>query len=162
MKFILIYILTIFLVNLGFSVVPLVDLGFGTFSPMAAIVGIVFVVRDFAQRAVGHWVWIAMLIGCGLSYWMADPFVAIASVTSFFVSEAVDWLLYTVTKKPFHKRVLWSSLLATPIDTAVFLFMIDLTNPATFIMMVACKMIAAFGIYWYGEKTNKPSLTSSS
>lgn len=151
MKLTILYILTIYLVNLGFSVVPPIDLGFGLFSPMAVVVGLIFIVRDFAQRAVGHWVLLAMLVGCVLSYYMADPFVAVASVASFVVSELVDWLAYTFTKKPFHKRVLISSLISTPIDSFVFLTIVDILTPATFVMMVVCKLLTAIGVFYYGE-----------
>lgn len=152
-KFLLLYIFSIYVVNLGFSVVPPVDLGFGLFSPMAVVVGFIFVIRDYAQRSVGHLVLLGMVIGCVISYLMADPFVAIASAASFFVSEIVDWLNYTLLKKPFYERVLISSIIATPIDTAIFLYLIDLTQPLTFVMMVVCKLLAAILIYYIG--TNK-------
>ncbi len=155
MKLSILYILTIYLVNLGFTVVPPVDLGFGLFSPMAIVVGLVFIIRDFAQRAVGHWVLLAMLLGCILSYYMADPFVAVASVASFIVSELVDWLAYTFTKKPFHKRVLISSLISTPIDTFVFLAIVNILSPATFVLMVVCKLLTAFGVYYHGQHKSK-------
>ena len=54
--------------------------------PMSFAVGLIFVVRDYAQRAVGHWVIAAMLAAGVLSWWMADPFVALASVAAFAVS----------------------------------------------------------------------------
>lgn len=152
LRFFLLYIAAIYFVNWGFSFVPPVDLGFGSFSPMAIVVGAIFVIRDYAQRSVGHWVLLAMVIGCIISYLMADPFVAIASAASFCISELVDWLNYTLLKKPFYERVLISSIIATPVDTAVFLFLIDLAESLTFVMMVVCKLIAAFGIYYYGTR----------
>lgn len=151
-KYLLLYILCIYLVNLGFSLVPPVNLGFGLFSPMALVVGLIFVIRDYAQRSVGHLVLLGMLIGCLISYLMADPFVAVASAASFLVSEMVDWWYYTISKKQFYQRVLISSLIATPIDTAVFLFLLDMNQPLTFIMMVVCKLVAAFAIYYYGNR----------
>lgn len=155
LRFFLLYIAAIYFVNWGFSFVPPVDLGFGSFSPMAIVVGAIFVIRDYAQRSVGHWVLLAMVIGCIISYLMADPFVAIASAASFCISELVDWLNYTLLKKPFYERVLISSIIATPVDTAVFLFLIDLAEPLTFVMMVVCKLVAAFAIYFYGTRKNK-------
>lgn len=160
MKFTLLYILTIYLVNLGFTVIPPMDLGFGLFSPMAIFVGAVFVVRDYAQRAVGHWVLLAMLIGCIISYYMADPFVAFASVASFIVSEIADWACFTWTKKPFHKRVLISSVVSAPIDSFIFLTIVDIMTPATFVMMIVCKLLTAGWIYYVGER-NATSTTSA-
>jgi hypothetical protein len=60
--------------------------------------------------------------------------------------------LYTITKKPFHQRVWVSSLLSTPIDTAVFLFWIDQIHVGTFILMVLSKLIAAAVIWTLGNK----------
>lgn len=144
------YILTVVLLNLGFSYVPLIETAVGMASPMALLAGAVFVVRDFAQRSSGHYVLLAMAVAAVLSFLLADPFVALASVTAFALAELMDWGLYTLTKKPFHKRVLWSSLLSTPVDTAVFLGMISGLTVGTFILMVGAKLVAALAIYfWY-------------
>jgi queuosine precursor transporter len=119
------YIASIVLVNWGFTVVPLVSLGdLGMWPPMSLVVGAVFVLRDYAQREVGHWVIPAMLIGGALSWWMASPAVAIASVSAFLISELADWAVYTFTRRPFRERVLYSSALGTPIDSAVCLALI--------------------------------------
>lgn len=152
MKFLLLYIFIIFLTNLGFSYVPPIDIGFGLFSPMAIVAGAVFVARDFAQRESGNYVLIAMLVGCGLSYAMANPYVATASVLSFAISELLDWLVFTATKKPFYKRIMISSLIATPIDSLVFLAFIDILTPMTFVLMVLSKLIVALGVYLYGKE----------
>ena len=148
MHYALLYVATILLLNLGFSYVPMIETPIGLLSPMAIIAGAVFVLRDFAQREVGHHVLWFTALGAFLSFVLADPFVAVASVLAFTSSELVDWLLYTVTKKPFHKRVWISSLLSTPIDTAVFLFWIEQASVGTFVLMVLSKLIAA-GVIWY-------------
>ena len=46
--------------------------------------------------------------------------VALASVSAFLVSEFVDWLVYTLTKKPLHHRIWFSNLFSTPIDSILF------------------------------------------
>lgn len=152
MKELIIYISCIVLLNFGFDHVPLIDLGFGLFSPMAILAGAVFVARDFAQRAVGHWVLAGMILGCVISYLMANPFVAIASVVSFAVSELVDWGVYTKTKKSFYDRVMISSLISTPVDTIIFLSFISQLTPATFVLMVLAKLLTSIGIYYYGKR----------
>lgn len=150
------YVATILVLNFGFSYVPMIDFGFGLFSPMAIVAGAVFVVRDFAQREAGHYVLVAMAVAALLTFALASPFVAVASVLAFGASEITDWLLYTVTKKPFHKRVLISSLLSTPVDTAVFLWFIDGMTAGTFLLMVAAKMVAAAVIFfWYRAPTKR-------
>lgn len=150
------YVLTVVLLNLGFSYVPMIETAIGLASPMALVAGLVFVVRDFAQRGSGHYVLVGMLAAAVLTFLLADPFVAVASVVAFGVSEVGDWLIYTVTKKPFHKRVLVSSLISTPIDTAVFLGMISGLTVGTFVLMVGAKLVAAAIIFfWYRAPTAK-------
>lgn len=145
--YIILYVVSIVLLNLAFSYVPMIDLGLGLFSPMAILAGAVFVLRDYAQRQSGHYVLVGMAAGAALSFLMADPFVAYASVAAFAVSELTDWGLYTVTKKPFHQRVLVSSLIATPVDTAIFLSLINGMTAGTFVLMVGAKLLAAVLIW---------------
>lgn len=151
MKYFIAYVMAILAVNIGFSYVPLIATPIGMFSPIAIVVGGVFVLRDYVQRAIGHHVLWGMLIGAVLSWWFADPFVAVASVLAFASSEIADWLLYTVTKKPFHQRVWISSLLSTPIDTGVFLIWIDQMHIGTFVLMVLSKLVAAAIIWTRGK-----------
>lgn len=150
------YVGLVVLVNILFSVVPMIETSIGFVSPVAVIVGLVFVARDFAQRAAGHLVIVAMAVATVISYLMADPFVAVASALAFASSEIFDWITYTVTKRPFHKRILISSLFSTPVDTAVFLYWIDAQSAGTFVLMVASKLIAAFAIYfWYAANPSR-------
>ena len=79
---------------------------------------------------------------------MADPFVAIASVVAFFISEMVDWAVYTYTKRPLRQRILLSSAIGTPVDSIVFLSILGFFTPLGFVLMVIGKMIAAVIIWW--------------
>jgi len=143
------YIALIVAVNYGFSVVPLVDLpGEEKWPPMSLVVGFIFVARDFAQREIGHKVILAMLIAGGLSYVMASPFVAVASVAAFLISEFADWGIYSFTGKKFHERVLWSSAFATPIDSIVFLAIIGHLSVTGVVAMTVSKMLGALGVWW--------------
>lgn len=145
----LLYIALIVAVNYGFSAVPLVKLPDGTlWPPMSLVVGFIFVLRDFAQREIGHKVLLAMLTGAALSYVMASPYVAIASAAAFLVSELVDWLIYSVTKRPLSQRILYSSLLATPLDSAVFLFGIGAFSWVGLLAMTVSKLIGAAIVWW--------------
>ena len=154
-KFTLAYVISIVLINIGFEHVPLLPL-FDTgekYPPMALIVGLVFVLRDYAQREIGHKILGAMAIGGVLSYFMASPFVAIASVTAFLVSEIIDWAYYTWSKKSLRQRILISSLLSTPIDSAIFLIIINQFSFVATLAMFASKMLAALSIWYYlGKK----------
>ncbi|HSR55313.1 MAG TPA: VUT family protein [Alphaproteobacteria bacterium] len=145
----LIYIALIVAVNWGFTVVPLVKMPGGEmWPPMSLVVGFIFVVRDFAQREVGHKVLIAMGIGAVLSYVMAGPHVALASAAAFLVSELADWLVYTVTRRPFSQRILFSSLIGTPIDSVVFLYGIGHLTVSGVAAMTASKLIGALIVWW--------------
>ncbi|MBL6957384.1 MAG: VUT family protein [Rhodospirillales bacterium] len=147
--FTLLYIALIVAVNYAFTVVPLVELPDGTkWPPVSLLVGFVFVARDFAQREIGHRVLLAMLVGVGISYFMANPFVAAASAAAFLVSELADWAVYTFTKRPFSERVLYSSVLGAPIDSAVFLGGIGILTPVGVIAMTASKLLGALIVWW--------------
>ena len=152
------YIVSIVVVNVAFVHLPLVSLGeFGAWPPASLLVGVIFVLRDYAQRAIGHWVLAAMALGIVVSYLMASPMVAIASATAFAVSEAVDWIVYTVTKRPFRDRVLLSSAIGTPIDSAVFLGMLGFFGWVAVLLMTLSKMVAALLVWKAIEDVPVPS-----
>ncbi|KKN46795.1 hypothetical protein LCGC14_0669230 [marine sediment metagenome] len=149
----LIYVASIVIVNYAFSVLPILPLGEGIVIPSATfLVGLIFVFRDFAQREVGHYVILAMLLAGALSYVLADPTIAIASVTAFLVSEFADWGVYSFTGRPFPQRVLLSSVLATPIDSALFLYMIGFFSIQGVIIMTLVKMVGALAVWWMIRK----------
>ena len=148
-KFSLLYVGLIILVNMGFSVVPLVDIPGGEkWPPMSLVVGFIFVARDFAQREIGHRVIIAMLIAAALSYVMADPFVAMASLAAFLISEFADWAVYSFTGRSFRQRVLISSAVGTPVDSIVFLGIIGHLSVIGALAMTASKMLGALLVWW--------------
>jgi uncharacterized PurR-regulated membrane protein YhhQ (DUF165 family) len=118
-------------------------------------------VRDFAQREIGHRVLFAMLIGAALSYVMADPQVAIASTAAFLVSELADWLVYSLTKRPLSQRIIYSSVLSTPLDSAVFLFGIGQFSIVGVLTMTASKLVGAFIVWWLMRKREaRPDLAA--
>lgn len=148
-KFTIGYILSVVLINVGFVYVPLIPFYDTMYPPMSIIVGIIFILRDYAQREIGHKVIGAMVVGAILSYVMANPFIAVASFVAFMISELTDWGVYTFTGKPLHERILISSLASTPVDSAVFLLMIGQFSILACITMFASKMLAALAIYFY-------------
>ena len=147
-KFTIAYIVSIVAVNIGFVYIPPVPLLGEMFPPMSLIVGLIFIARDFAQKEIGHKVLGAMAVGAVLSYLMADPFVAIASVIAFAISEMVDWGVYTYTKRPLRDRILLSSALGTPVDSAVFLLILGFFSPLGFLLMTLAKMLTAVILWW--------------
>lgn len=113
------------------------------------IVGLIFVVRDFAQRAVGHYVLLAMAVAAIATWYLASPFVAIASVSAFAVSELVDWAVYSLSKRQLRGRILISSAISIPVDSLIFLGIVGILSPQLFALQVVSKMVAA-GVIWLG------------
>lgn len=143
------YIALIAGVNWLFDITPLVELpGGDLWSPAALVVGFVFVVRDFAQRRVGHNILWAMLAGCAISWWMASPQLAFASALAFAVGELGDWSLYTFTRRPFSQRILISSILGAPLDSLVFLFLIGIASPVSVSVMSLSKIFGAIIVFF--------------
>lgn len=147
MKFIIAYLLMVVFINLGFSYLPVLATPLGPVPMMAFFVGTVFVLRDYAQRYTGHWVIPAIIVACIISWLLGDPRVVIASVTSFAVSEFLDYAIYSITKKPFHQRVVISSAIAVPVDSFIFLTMIGYASWGSIIAMSASKFIASGVLY---------------
>ena len=154
-RYTIVYIALIVAVNYGFTVTPLVALPGGEkWPPISLLVGFIFVARDFAQREIGHRVIIAMLAAGALSYIMADPFVAAASVAAFLFSEFADWAVYSFTGRSFADRVLLSSAVGTPLDSVVFLGIVGQLSMAGVLAMTASKMLGALAVWWLIRRQN--------
>jgi len=100
--------------------------------PMTMVTGMVFVIRDFVQREMGHRVLAVMAMAVAWSFYYAWPVIALASGIAFAISEGVDWLMFTFTKYRLSTRILLSSALAAPVDTTVFLYGADLAKQIEF------------------------------
>jgi queuosine precursor transporter len=120
----------------------------GTLYLANVIVGFVFVLRDYAQREIGHKVLLATLLA-GLPVWyLAGPGLAFASLAAFALSEMTDWGVYSFTKRPLQDRILVSSLIAVPVDTLAFQHLAGYLSPAAFVTEVASKAVGV-AIVWY-------------
>ena len=153
------YILLIILINNIFTYAPALMVMGAPFSCADTAVGTVYIMRDFAQRELGHKVIYAMLLGCVLSYFLADKTVALASVVSFFVGELIDWSIFTYTKKPLSQRLLSSSLICAPIDSIVFLYMVGQLNWVGLIVLTLSKALGIYAVWftWRYKSKSKPS-----
>jgi uncharacterized PurR-regulated membrane protein YhhQ (DUF165 family) len=144
MYYALLYIINIVAVNCAFAYSPIYILpGGAAWTPVALLVGFTFVMRDYAQRALGHMVLPAMLLGGAVSMGMASPEIALASVLAFLSSELMDWGIYSFSGKPFSQRILLSSLISTPLDSLVFLGLIGMLSLPTLLSMTLSKMLGA-------------------
>ncbi|MBX8498900.1 VUT family protein [Pseudomonas lijiangensis] len=124
MIYLIAYIGSVVLINFAFSTAPHLDIIWSAWG------GLVFVLRDMVQTRFGHGAILAMLVALLLSYVTSEPAIALASATAFAVSECIDWLVFSITKRPLHDRLWISSALSIPLDTFIFFGLIDaLTAP---------------------------------
>ncbi len=119
------------------------------------VVGAVFVLRDYAQREIGHRILLATLLAGGLTYFMVDPAIAIASMVAFVISEMSDWAVFSFWKKSLQSRILVSSMIAVPLDTFVFQHLAGYLTPAAFVMEVLSKAVGVY-IVWQLLKMREP------
>ncbi len=150
------YIAFIVLVNLLFTPEHLIEgvtqwstnTWMGTLYLANVIVGFVFVLRDYAQREIGHKVLIATALA-GIPVWyFAGPGLAAASMIAFILSEMTDWAVYTFTRRPLQSRIILSSLFAVPVDTLAFQHLAGYLTPAAFVTEVVSKAIGV-AVVWY-------------
>jgi uncharacterized PurR-regulated membrane protein YhhQ (DUF165 family) len=142
------YIVTIVIVNWTFIVIAPWSTPIGDLYIANVIVGIVFVLRDYAQREIGHKILLATLAAGVLTYFMVDPAIAVASITAFVLSEMADWAIYSFTKRPLQSRILISSLVSVPLDTLAFQHLAGYLTPAAFATEVLSKALGV-AIVWY-------------
>jgi uncharacterized PurR-regulated membrane protein YhhQ (DUF165 family) len=148
------YVASIIMVNWLFAPAQLVQgitfwsTPFGDLFLANLVVGFVFVLRDYAQREIGHRVLLATLIAGIITYFMVDPGIAVASVTAFVLSEMADWAIYSFTRRPLQSRILISSLVAVPLDTLAFQYLAGYLTPAAFTTEVLSKALGV-AIVWY-------------
>jgi len=123
------YVFSIIFGNLLVSYFGIIHFMGLMFPAGALAIGITFSLRDFVQKEFGHKVWYFMIssaiITALLSFILSDlpisPWkVALASSVAFIVSEFIDWLVYTISKKDITFRIVVSNLFSTPIDSILF------------------------------------------
>jgi uncharacterized PurR-regulated membrane protein YhhQ (DUF165 family) len=145
-----IYIVGIFLVNYLFPYLPMYSISGSVFSSGDVLIGVIYILRDFSQREVGGKVIYLMIVGCILSYLFASKPVAIASISAFAVGETIDWAIYSYTRRPFSERLLLSTLFSVPVDSIIFLYLLNQLNAAGFVVLTGGKVVGilfAWG-YW--------------
>jgi hypothetical protein len=128
--------------------------------PALFAAGAVFVLRDFAQREIGQRVLFATLIAAAGSYFVAGGWIAFASAVAFVISETTDQIVFTITRRPLRDRILVSSAISVPIDSVVFLYLIDRLTPGALVVGVLAKMVASVAVWaWLLARDNRNSFT---
>ena len=99
----------------------------------------IFVARDFAQRE--------LVIGFGPHGHRGDAQLfhgvsagGIGKCDRILISELLDWAVYTYTKRPLSERILYSSVLGTPVDSIVFLSILGYFSIVGAAAMTASKL----------------------
>lgn len=82
-----------------------------------------------------------------LSYITSEPAIALASATAFFVSELIDWLVFSITKRPLRDRLWLSSALSIPVDTFIFFGMIGALTPLVVGTAMASKFAGVSAVW---------------
>lgn len=142
------YVVLIVAVNWMFTAIAPWPTPLGDLYLANIVVGFVFVLRDYAQREVGHNVLFATAAAGVLTWFMVDPAIAVASITAFILAEMADWAIYSFTKRPLSQRILYSSLIAVPLDTLAFQYLAGYLTPAAFSMEMLSKALGVV-LVWY-------------
>jgi len=142
------YVASIVLVNWMFTSIAPWATPMGDLYLANVVVGFVFVLRDYAQREIGHSVLLATAVGGVLTWFMVDPAIAIASITAFILSEMADWGVFSFLRRPLSQRILISSLIAVPLDTLAFQYLAGYLTPAAFATEIASKALGVL-LVWY-------------
>jgi uncharacterized PurR-regulated membrane protein YhhQ (DUF165 family) len=142
------YIAAIVAVNWMFTAIAPWQTPLGDLYLANIVVGFVFVLRDYAQRDIGHYVLFATAVAGVLTWFMVDPAIAVASITAFMLSETADWAVYSWLRRPLSQRILISSAIAVPLDTFAFQYLAGYLTPAAFMTEVASKALGVI-IVWY-------------
>lgn len=87
---------------------------------------LVFLVCDLTNRALGPQVarrvaWVGFALAVVLSWWLAEPRIALASGTAFIVAQVLDIAVFNRWRQAsWWKAPLIGSMVASTIDTAIF------------------------------------------
>ena len=153
--------------NVGTFCVPdgpcLIPLGFCIMAPSGVLmIGLALFLRDVIYEKFGYkWTLGAILVGSIISYIIADPFVAMASVTAFLVSELSDFFVYSKLRdrsKPL--AIFTSGSVGSVIDSVIFLWIAfgSLAHiEGQIIGKIMVTAIAAIIIKYFGKKLSYDS-----
>ncbi len=90
------------------------------------LIGVTFILRDLVQRAIGRGatyltIGSAMLLSGLTSYWLGDTlWIVFASAATFLLSETADTEIYSRLNRSLAVRVLYSGLVGSVLDSAIF------------------------------------------
>jgi len=103
----------------------MVPVGFGlTATAGTYFAGLTFVLRDSVQDAGGKLLTLGVIVlGAGMSFAIAAPFIALASGVAFLCSETADLLIYTpLRRRGYLRAAVASNIVGAVVDTVLFLW----------------------------------------
>lgn len=152
--------------NVGTVCVPdgpcLIPLGFGIMAPSGVLmIGLALLLRDAVHETLGkNWALYAIGAGAVLSYLLADPFIAFASLAAFAVSELSDFAVYSrIRQRSRELAVLASGVVGSVIDSVIFLYIAfgSLAHiEGQIVGKIGVTVIAAAAL-WYWKRSKKVS-----
>lgn len=98
----------------------------GVYAPSGVLmVGTALILRDLVQRAYGPAAGLGCIaVGAGVSFMVAAPSIALASVAAFVLSEGADFLVYTpLARRRFVLAIILSCAAGAVADSAAFLWL---------------------------------------
>lgn len=102
----------------------MVPVGFGLVATAGTyFAGVTFILRDALQDVAGkRWTLAVIAAGAALSFFVSDPFIALASAVAFGLSELADLAVYTpLRKRGYIRAALASNIVGAFVDTVAFL-----------------------------------------
>lgn len=117
------YLGSIVLANLLVHAFGLVTVFGLTFPAGALAIGLTFSARDFVQEKYGKygcWSWMLLAVLITFAF---NRQLALASICAFLVAESADWLIYSYSSGNIEKRLVLSNLVATPLDSLIFVIL---------------------------------------
>jgi len=144
-------VITYHLIGSGQEIMPWLPI---TFPAGAVVIGWTFSARDFVQRRHGHaWTWVWMIVATIITV-LFNRRIAIASGGAFLLAEAIDYLIYTITKRPFTQRIFLSNLIGTPVDSAAFVILAFGWNWPAIWGQTLVKFISSLGVIPFVRSRN--------
>lgn len=104
----------------------LIPVGFGLSAPSGVLmIGAALVLRDMVHEVGGaRAALLAIAIGAALSWFVAPPALALASVAAFAMAELADLIVYApLRRRQLGLAVMASGAVGAAIDSAVFLWL---------------------------------------
>lgn len=128
------YVAVVVLANILSTRYGMVSVGFGLVASAGTYAaGLALGLRDAVQDGLGKWGVLGVIaVGSALSFVLASPIIATASLCAFLAAELCDFAVYTpLRERGWAKAVVLSNIVGAVVDTWIFLTLAPF-GPVTF------------------------------